>query len=75
MGGVTEDRARVGGQEAQKWNRVGEPCGAGRQMSGHRETWQEAVGGQRGSMPRGDKIGGECMQAERVPFITRGSAA
>lgn len=63
LGCVTEDRAGVGGREAQKWNRVGEPCGDGRQMSGHREMRQEAVGGQRESMPRGDKNGGEYVQA------------
>lgn len=36
---------------------VGEPCGDGRQVSGHRETQQAVVGGQRESMPLGDRNG------------------
>lgn len=36
---------------------VGEPCGDRRQVSGHGERWQEAVGGQRESTPLGGRNG------------------
>lgn len=36
---------------------VGEPCGDRTQVSGHRELQQEVVGGQRESMPPGDRNG------------------
>lgn len=36
---------------------VGEPCGNGRQVSGHREMQQEVVGGQRESTLLGDRNG------------------
>lgn len=36
---------------------VGEPCGDGRQVSGHRETQQEVVGGQRESTPLAGRNG------------------
>ena len=42
-------------------------------MSGHREKQQEAVGGQRESMPLGDRNGVNARTLN-IPFIKRRSA-
>lgn len=68
------DRVRVGGREAQKWNRVGEPCGDGRRMSGPRNRQQEAAGGQRAATPLGDRNGVNAGRLSGFSLFKKGSA-